>query len=391
MIVSVRVDALRHAMKLIGLGLVPACTLFASAASAAAPGNEATVQFYDLESATMGATVPMSVVLPPNFDKDSRELPLLIHLHGGGGDRDSLTMMLPIWQKLWDAGDLPQLVMVSFSSGGGSWYGGAWEQFVVDELPKWANSKFGTSLSPKKTVMTGISMGGYGTLKIAFKHPERFLAIAPMEPAIEPSLERLPNGKRNTWHRIPEGERIVWGDPFDEEAWLADNPATIVDRNADAIRGSGLEIYLEVGDQDYINLHDGAEFMHRVLWDRDIRHEYHLVRWADHVGSSIPRRVVEAHQFLGAALRGGLAQSTELALNEEEQAFVDWVLGGGQAGGEPFEGAFNLLVDSPGAPTVHRMLWDVLRAGAAEDPALERAYAELPPTRPVACQHEEEK
>jgi len=50
--------------------------------------------------------------------------------------------------------------------------------------------------------MTGISMGGYGTLKIAFKHPERFLAIAPMEPVIEPSLKRLPDGKRNTQYAI---------------------------------------------------------------------------------------------------------------------------------------------------------------------------------------------
>ena len=140
----------------------------------------------------MGATVPMSVVLPPNYDRDGDSLPLLINLHGGGGDRTYLTEMLPLWRALWDAGDLPLLVMVSFSSGGGSWYHGAWESFVIDELPKWANAKFGTSLEPSQTVMTGISMGGYGSLKIAFKHPHRFRAIAPMEPAIEPSLQRLP-------------------------------------------------------------------------------------------------------------------------------------------------------------------------------------------------------
>ena len=351
---------------------------------AAQANVEATSHFYDMESETMGATVPMSVILPPNFDKDAGELPLLIHLHGGGVDRTSMTYMLPIWQELFDSGDLPPLVMVSFSSGGGSWYRGAWESFVIDELPKWANEKFGTSLSPEKTVMTGISMGGYGTLKIAFKHPERFLAIAPMEPAIEPSLERLPNARRNTWYRIPQIEQMHWGNPIDEEAWLADNPATVADRNADAIRESGLEIYLEVGDMDYINLHDGAEFMHRVLWDRDIRHEYHLVRWADHVGKSVPRRVKEAHRFLGAALRGGLEESTELTLTEDEQAYIDWVFSGGQARGEPFEGSFTLLGDSPGTPTVHRKLWDPLRNTAASDPALARAYALLPPTRPCS-------
>jgi S-formylglutathione hydrolase len=192
----------------------------------------------------------------------------------------------------------------------------------------------------------------------------------------------LPDRTRNTWYRIPQ---MLWGDPFDEQAWLSDNPATVADRNADAIRDSGLGIYLEVGDVDYINLHDGAEFMHRVLWDRDIRHEYHLVRWADHVGASIPRRVIEAHQFLGAALRGGLEQSTEVALNEVEQSYVDWAFSGGQARGEPYEGEFSILKDTPGVPTVHRMGWDPLRNLAVGDPALDRAYAELPPTKPSLC------
>lgn len=360
--------------------LLASCILLAMPTQAQ-PASQATAHLYDLDSETMGRTVPMSAVLPPGFDRDAGELPLLIHLHGGGEDRESLTTFLPIWQALWESGDLPPLVMVSFSSGGGSWYRGAWEEFVVEELPRWANREFGTTLSPERTLMTGISMGGYGTLKIAFKHPERFLAIAPMEPAIEPSLERLPYGKRNTWYRIPQIEQVHWGDPFDEEAWLADNPATVADRNADAIRASGLEIYLEVGDKDYINLHDGAEFMHRVLWDRDIRHEYHLVRGADHVGASIPRRIMEAHRFLAAVLRGTLEESIEMPLSEDEQAYLDWVFSGARDRGEPFDRTWSLLEQTPGAPTVHRKLWDPLRNTAADDPALGRAYAELPPTK----------
>ena len=77
-------------------------------------------------------------------------MPLLINLHGGGGDRNYLTKMLPLRRALWDAGDLPPLVMVSLSSAGGSWYHGAWESVVIDELPKWANAKFDTSLEPSR-------------------------------------------------------------------------------------------------------------------------------------------------------------------------------------------------------------------------------------------------
>ncbi|MEM7017973.1 MAG: alpha/beta hydrolase-fold protein, partial [Pseudomonadota bacterium] len=322
---------------------------------------QATTELHDLDSKVMGANVPMSVVLPPDFQR-GEELPLLINLHGGGGDRTFMTASLPIWQALWDSGDIPPLVMVSFSSGPGSWYGGAWEEFVVDELPQWAHEKYGASLEPAKTVMTGISMGGYGSLKIGFKHPNRFRAIAPMEPAIEPSLERMPNFQRNTWYRMPPMEEAVWGSPVDEAAWLADNPATLADHNADVIRASGMEIYLEVGDKDYINLHDGAEFMHRVLWDRDIRHEYHLVRWADHVGVSMARRIAEAHRFLAAALAGGLEEPIDLPLNEEEQAYLNWVNSGAMATGEPPPSEdFNMMADPVRAPSIHRHIWDPLR------------------------------
>ena len=126
--------------------LAMACLSISSTVSAGSPGGDARAEYFDLDSKIMGTSVPMSVILPPGYKKADGELPLLIHLHGGGMNRNSLTRMLPTWQKLWDAGDLPPLVMVSFSSGGGSWYGGAWEQFVIDELPAWAHQQFGKPL-----------------------------------------------------------------------------------------------------------------------------------------------------------------------------------------------------------------------------------------------------
>ena len=66
------------------------------------------------------------------------------------------------------------------------------------------------------------------------------------------------------------------------------NPASIATDNAAAIRASGLKIFFDCGDNDYLNLHDGAEFLHRVLWDHGIQHEYRLVHGADHLGQPDP-------------------------------------------------------------------------------------------------------
>jgi S-formylglutathione hydrolase len=94
----------------------------------------------------------------------------------------------------------------------------------------------------------------------------------------------------------------MYGDPVDEEYWAANNPANVAVANGDAIRASGLEILIEAGDRDFFNLHEATEFLHRVLWDRDIDHEYHLVRRADHVGITVPPRIDAAIRFAGRAL-----------------------------------------------------------------------------------------
>ena len=62
-----------------------------------------------------------------------------------------------------------------------------------------------------------------------------------------------------------------------------------------------------------------------------------------------------------------------------EQSFVDWVTSGGIATGEP-PPDFDFFADPARAPSVHASLWNPLRDTAADDPAMGRAYAQLPPT-----------
>ena len=92
------------------------------------------------------------------------------------------------------------------------------------------------------------------------------------------------------------------GKPFNADYWERNNPASIAVANADKIRASGLGIYLDVGDEDSFNLHEATEFMHRLLWDHKILHEYHLIRGADHVGRTLRPRSMEALGFLARVL-----------------------------------------------------------------------------------------
>ncbi len=48
------------------------------------------------------------------------------------------------------------------------------------------------------------------------------------------------------------------------------------------------------------HLDEGVEFMHRVLWDHDIAHEYRQVHGADHLGRTLPGRLRDGLKFLDA-------------------------------------------------------------------------------------------
>jgi S-formylglutathione hydrolase len=110
--------------------------------------------------------------------------------------------------------------------------------------------------------------------------------------------------------------QTIFGKPFDENYWEANNPASIAAANAEKIRGSKLGIYMDVGDMDAFNIHEGTEFIHRLLWDMKIPHEYHLVRGADHVGRTIRPRSTEALEFLARVLSPPQADPEVDALHE---------------------------------------------------------------------------
>jgi S-formylglutathione hydrolase len=145
-------------------------------------------------------------------------------------------------------------------------------------------------------------MGGMGALRMAFKFPERFAAVAAMEPGIEPALAFDDIELRDRFWRDDALFEQIYGSPVDRAYWAENNPATIVTDDPERLRDSGLAIALECGDRDSFGLHRGTEFLHRVLFDHGISHDYHLVRGADHLGRTVPGRFERVLEFLAGAL-----------------------------------------------------------------------------------------
>jgi S-formylglutathione hydrolase len=177
-----------------------------------------------------------------------------------------------------------------------------WESFIIGPFLEHLREKFKVSRERNGTLLFGISMGGMGVLRLGFKYPDKFAGLAAIEPGIDPAFSWKDVKPRNRFWRSDELMESIYGKPFDYAYWEANNPASIAVAQATKIRASGLGVYIECGDADSFNLHEATEFLHRVLWDNRIPHEYHLVRGADHVGRTIPARSREGLEFLARIL-----------------------------------------------------------------------------------------
>jgi len=266
--------------------------------------------------------VPITYYLPKNYDANRAErYPLLIQLHGGGGSNKDMENFRALSVGAGMGGLLDQAIeqglvapMVSvMPSTGRAFYmnfrdgSQKWEDFVMKDLLPYMRKNFNVVQGREGTFITGISMGGLGSLRMAVKYPEVFQAVASQEPAIEPALAYDDITLRDKIGR-PDGtglqDRIllkqIYGDPIDKDYWAANHPTAIIKK--DPSRLLGLGIYLEVGDQDLFYIDQGTEFVHRVLFDAGISHEYRLVKGADHVGASLVPRSLDAFAFIGRQL-----------------------------------------------------------------------------------------
>jgi hypothetical protein len=100
------------------------------------------------------------------------------------------------------------------------------EDFVMKDLLPYMRKNFNVVQSREGTFITGISMGGMGSPRLAVKYPEVFQAVASLEPAIEPALtydDITPRDKIGRPDGNPEAvrDRIllkqIYGDPIDRD------------------------------------------------------------------------------------------------------------------------------------------------------------------------------
>ena len=114
--------------------------------------------------------------LPKDYNSTSKDLPLIIYLHGGslrGSDLNKVKEYgLP--QLVERGQDFDFIIASPQCPDGKYWSTDNWfEPLYADLLSKYRVDK-------KRVYLTGISMGGYGTWQTAVAYPDRLAAIIPL-------------------------------------------------------------------------------------------------------------------------------------------------------------------------------------------------------------------
>lgn len=111
--------------------------------------------------------------------------PIILFLHGtgerGSDGEKQVNVGLGPYVRAHAAG-FPAIVVFAQAPDDQDWMGPT-AQLAIDELDA-ASREF--RADPKRTYLTGLSMGGYGTWEVALMQPERFAALVPVCGALTP-------------------------------------------------------------------------------------------------------------------------------------------------------------------------------------------------------------
>lgn len=152
-----------------------------------------TARFKTLEGNLIGESADrqFAVYLPPSYEHGRKHYPVIYLLHGFSDTykmwvEDPRAGNLPlIMDKLIHSGAIREMIVVMVDGGnklGGSFYTnsvttGNWEDYVTYELTGYIDAKYRTLARSSSRGIAGHSMGGYGAIKLAMKHPDVFGAV----------------------------------------------------------------------------------------------------------------------------------------------------------------------------------------------------------------------
>ena len=148
------------------------------------------IQFF---AETLNVASTVNVILPEaaqgigiTAGKEKEKLPKVLYLLHGYSDDHSIWMRRTSVERYAAAHDLAVIMpAVNHSFYCNEAYGERYWDYVSEELPRVMHRFLRLSDKPEDTYVAGLSMGGYGAMRLALTYPERFAAAASFSGAVQ--------------------------------------------------------------------------------------------------------------------------------------------------------------------------------------------------------------
>jgi len=217
-----------------------------------------------------------AVYLPPDYETSSRSYPVLYLLHGLGDNQTGWIQFGEV-KKIADSSIIngnatPMIIIMPDANTGKIGYFNIpsqdwmYEDFFFEELMPYVESKYRIKSDKRFRAISGLSMGGGGTLTYALHRPDLFSAAAPLSSAtgsldVDESLQRLK----------------AYGITFTREEMKSllesNHPLNLINdislNNLNSVRW-----YIDCGDDDY--LYEDNSLLHIAFKKKGINHEYRV-------------------------------------------------------------------------------------------------------------------
>ncbi len=279
--------------------------LFAVAIPAFAAGGQ--INCDAMKSHILGEDVHYCVSLPPNYeeaivDHNFRGYPVLYFLHGLGENEQTLfkTGGWNLVEDLRQQKMIGDFLIVTPEAKGSFYINSAdgkvrYSDFFLSEFMPYIERKYHVRRDRNSCGISGISMGGYGALRMAFAHPELFSSVSAESAALmTESPEELDEAMSSSVTQLNRLMGRVFGNPINVRHWKENDPLRLAKQNSTAIRK--LAIYFNCGQDDDFGFEAGARRLDRELNAGKVKHEFHLYP-GDHSGGYFLSHLGEAIQF----------------------------------------------------------------------------------------------
>ncbi len=199
--------------------------------------------------------VKVDVLLPAGYVGSRRSYPVLYLLNSALADQDeylTATDLVRFTAQL--PGAQQAIVVLPFGGLFGfysDWRDGSyrWEHFDIDTLIPYVDAHYRTRADRAHRAVAGFSMGGFGAISYAARHPELFTVAGSFSGQVDPAIPRMETFLPGFMLFIDSvcGQTYqplgLWGNPATDAVWWRDHDPTDLAGNL-----SGVSLYFASGN-----------------------------------------------------------------------------------------------------------------------------------------------